>query len=94
MSGNINQEKRMAALVAIIEATTAGSSTGKDYNAVWNVFFDDEGISDGTFNERLLEWINDKLMTSHTNVNDAMQAYAESEGAADWDSLDTVTAII
>ena len=84
----------MSAVVAIIEATSAGSSTDKDYNAVWHKFFDDEGIDAGTYNERLLSWINTKLSASHTNVHAAMQAYAESEGASDWDSLDTVTAIV
>lgn len=89
-----NQEARFSALVAIIEANNAGSSVNKSYNSVWHVFFDDEGIDPGSFNERMLAWCNAKLGASYTDVKDAMQAYAESEGAYDWDSLDTVTAIV
>ena len=45
----------------------------------------------GTYNERLLSYINTKLSTSHTNLNDAMQALAANQSADNFSSMGTFT---
>jgi len=67
------------------------TSTAYDYNGDWHALFDLDGIGSGDFNGRLLAWINQKLVATHTNVNDAMQAFAEAKGAVNWSSLGTFT---
>ena len=66
--------------------------TGKalDYNGDWHALFDMAEIPAGTFNERLLLWINGELEVSHTSLPSAMQAFAESRGAYNWSSLTTI----
>ena len=49
------------------------------YEGLWHAY--------GTFNERMLVWINAVLAASHTNVSGAMQAFAADRGAYNWDSL-------
>ena len=69
----------------------AATSTTLDYNGDWHALFDADGIAAGDFNGRLLAWINGKLLASHTNVNEAMQAYAVSKGATNWSSMGEFT---
>ena len=45
----------------------------------------------GTYNERLLSYINTKLSASHTNLNDAMQALAADQSADNFSSMGTFT---
>jgi hypothetical protein len=70
------------------------TSTTENYNGDFNQLFDDTATvqAAGTFNERLLSYINVKLSASHTNINDAMQAFADNESRNDWDSMETFTA--
>jgi hypothetical protein len=62
-----------------------------NYNEDLLRLFDAEGIPEGTFNERQLRWINARLAATYTNINEAMQAFAESKGAANWSSLGTLS---
>lgn len=58
------------------------------YEAAFMAYWDSLGtVSAGTFNERMLDWINDVLAVSHNNLPSAMQAYAVSKSAYNWDSL-------
>lgn len=68
---------------------TVRSETGTelDYNGDWHALFDNAGIAAGNFNERMLAWINQTLGASYTSVPAAMQAFAEDQGVANWDSL-------
>lgn len=79
-----NQEGRQAA---------CRDSTGKalDYTGDWHALFDAKGIDAGTHNERLLLWINGQLSSTYASVQDAMQAYAESQGFINWSSMNTFT---
>lgn len=64
--------------------------TRTNYNEELLRLFDAEGVPAGTFNERQLRFINARLSASYTNINQAMQAFAESKGAYNWSSLGTL----
>jgi len=68
----------------------SGFATATNYNEDLQRLFDADGIAAGTFNERQLLWINARLTATYTSLNEAMQAYAESKGAANWSSLGTL----
>lgn len=64
--------------------------TATNYNEDLLRLFDAEGVPAGTFNERQLRFINARLTASYTNLNEAMQAFAESKAAFNWSSLGTL----
>lgn len=70
----------------------AVSGTTGTYEGDWLALFDAAGIAGGTFNERLLGWINLKLSTAYAEVNGAMQALAASLSAANFSSIGTFNA--
>lgn len=71
----------------------SGSTDGLAYNGDWHALWDAETIDAGTFNERMLAWLNVELSPAvYTNVAEAMQAYAESLGFANWPSMDAIGA--
>ncbi len=67
------------------------TSTTWTHEGDWNALFTAAGIAAGTFNERLLLWINARLTASHTNLPAAMAAMAAAEGAANFGSIGTFT---
>ena len=67
---------------------TRTSTTGT-LNEDWHALFDLDGIAAGTFNERLLAWLEAKLAATYDNLPRAKQEYAEAEGFSNWDSIDT-----
>lgn len=69
----------------------ASTGTAYHYEGDWIALFDAAGIASGFFNERLLAWINVQLSTAYTNVNDAMRAFAVSQGVTTWNELGTFT---
>ena len=74
---------------ASIRAVTGTTYT---YEGDWLALFDVDGIDPGTFNERLLMWINDRLSTSYTEINGAMAAFALAEGADSFQAIGTFSA--
>lgn len=75
-----NQSAKQASLRA---------ATGKEltYEGDFHAYWDSVSVPTGPFNGRLLQWINTILSASYTEVNGAMQAYAESRGAPNWEGL-------
>lgn len=65
----------------------SGFATATNYNEDLLRLFDAESVPEGTFNERQLRFINARMGASYTNLNEAMQAFAESYGAYNWSSL-------
>jgi hypothetical protein len=65
----------------------SGWTTETNYNEDFLRLFDAQGVPAGTFNERQLRWINARMGASYTNLNDAMQAYATSQGADNWSAM-------
>lgn len=70
----------------------------RDWNGDWMELFDQESVLplDGTFNGRMLEWLNTELVTDgdteapYADLPGAMQAYAERTGAYNWSSMTTL----
>lgn len=73
---------------AAIRASTGTTGT---YTEDWHALWDDAAVAAGTFNERMLAWINTTLSASYTNINAAMQAYAVDQGFDNWISMNTIT---
>lgn len=65
----------------------SGFATETNYNEDLLRLFDAQSIPAGTFNERQLRWINAVMVASYTNLDEAMQAYATSQGAYNWSAL-------
>lgn len=72
------------------QAIRDATGTELDYNGDWSALFDADGIPAGDWNGRLLAWLNGKLGTSHGGLPGAMQAFAEDQGAPNWNSLATL----
>lgn len=70
----------------------AVTGTAWTYEGDWHALFTLAGVAVGTFDERMLAWINLKLSAAYINVNDAMQALATANGATNFSSLGTFTA--
>ena len=73
-------------------AIRASTGTTLDYNGDWSALFDLDAVAAGDWNGRLLGWINQRLVADYADVPAAMQAFAEANSVANWDSLGTFTA--
>jgi hypothetical protein len=61
---------------------------GYGYEAAFMAYWDSLGtVAAGTFNERMLRWINIVLSATHNNLPSAMQAYAVNKSAFNWNAL-------
>ena len=73
--------------------TRHAQAGNRDWNGDWMELFDREAIPGGTFNERMLRWINVQLSpVVHTSVPGAMQAYATFRSAYNWSSMTSIAA--
>jgi hypothetical protein len=81
----VNQSDRQASVRTI-------TSTELSYEGDFHALFDAAAIPSGTFNERLLAWINQKLVASYTNIDSAKAALAVANGSNTWDQLGTFDA--
>lgn len=82
-----NQGLRQASVRAITE-------TESTYEGDFHALFDMAEISAGTFNGRLLSWINLMLDESYTEINSAMSAFAIANNVSSWNELGTFDASI
>lgn len=67
----------------------AVTSTTLTYEGDFHALFDAHSIAEGTFNGRLLDWINYKLTETFDNLPEAMQALAEENSATNFSSMGT-----
>lgn len=72
------------------QAVRDSTGTAHSYQGDWHALFDADGIAAGSWNERLLAWINTTLVASYTNINDAMHAFAIDQGFNNWSSMNTL----
>ena len=79
----VNQSLKHASLLTKLGAGYEAYGYGPAFLAYWASL----GITTGTFNERMLSWINSALSASYANLPQAMQAYAVAKSANNWDSL-------
>ena len=82
-----NQSARHAAVNAIL------GISGGTYEGSFGAMFDADSIPAGTFNGRLLAWLNEYLGVTHTTLSGAQHAFALANGAADWNGLATWDAL-
>lgn len=80
-----NQSDKQASVRAI-------TSTASTYEGDWHALFTARGIAAGTFEGRLLGWINSKLAASYTELNSAKAALAVANSYTDWNSMGTFDA--
>ncbi len=69
----------------------SGSTKELEFSGDWHAVFDFDSIPAGTFNERLLNWINFRLTQSYTSLLRAMQEYAASKSVTRWSDITNVT---
>lgn len=67
------------------------TGTALDYNGDWLALMAADGITTGSFNERLLAWINATLGASYTNLPEAQQAFAVDQGYTSWTNMGALT---
>jgi len=67
------------------------TSTTGTYNEDWLALFTARSIPAGSFNERLLAYINGELSTSYTDINLALQAFAVDQDDNNFSSMGTFT---
>jgi hypothetical protein len=67
------------------------SSTASNYDQDWLAMMAVHGVTTGTYNERLLAWINSRLAANYTNLPAAQQAYAVAKSANKWTDMGTFT---
>ena len=67
------------------------TSTTGTYNDDWLALFTARSIPAGSFNERLLAYINGELSTSYTDINLALQAFAVDQDDDNFSSMGTFT---
>ena len=71
-------------IIGSLEAVT-GSSLG--WNGDWMKYWDLLAVPTGTWDERMLKWINTILGTTYDEINGAMTAYAISRGATRFEAM-------
>ena len=79
-----NSEARQTSIRAV-------TSTTGTYNEDWLALFTARSIGAGSYNERLLAYINNKLSTSYTDINVALLALAVNQGDDNFSSIGTFT---
>ena len=67
------------------------TSTTGTFNEDWLALFTARSIPAGSFNERLLAYINGELSTSYTDINLALQAFAVDQDDDNFSSMGTFT---
>jgi hypothetical protein len=72
-------------------ALRASTGTTWTYEGDWLARFNALGTPAGTYNERMLSYINTKLGTSYTEINGAMRALAENQSGKEFQGLGTFT---
>lgn len=77
-----NQEGVHAAVQAV-------TGTSASYLSDWHALFDDDSITVGSWNSRMIAWVNQTLGTSYASLNDAMNAFAIDQGFASWQDMNT-----
>ena len=79
-----NSEAKLASVRGV-------TSTTGTYNEDWLALFTARSIPAGSFNERLLAYINGELSTSYTDINLALQAFAVDQDDDNFSSMGTFT---
>lgn len=71
----------------ILAAIQAITGTARGWNGDWHALFDMDGIPDGSWNGRMLAWINGRLGTTYTSLPAAQMAFAIDQGFSCWNAM-------
>lgn len=88
-AADLAPQSTQSARQASVRAVTGTALT---YEGDWHALFDANLIAAGPFDQRLLAYLNAKLVASYTNLPQAQQAFAVANSATNWASLGTFTA--
>lgn len=72
-------------------AVRAQTGTSGTYLEDWHALFTAGGIAAGPWNSRMIAWINGQLSSTYSNLNEAMHAFAVSQGFNGWTDMNTFT---
>lgn len=75
----------------IQQSVRASTGTSFNYEEDWIALWDAAVIAEGAFNERMTAWINARLVSSYTDINDAMKAFAANQGFDSWGEMGVIT---
>lgn len=81
-----NQEGKQTSFRAI-------SSTTGGFNEDAMAAMIAEGATGTTYNELMISWLQTRLGSSETNINNLKQEFAAAEGFNNWDSVNTFSAL-
>jgi len=79
-----NQGQKQASFRAI-------SGKALDFNGDFIAAAEAEGITGGTYNEIMIKWLQFRLSSSETNLPALQQAFADSLGVYNWNSITTIS---
>lgn len=72
------------------ESVRGETGTAGTYLEDWHALFTSAGIASGTWNERMIAWVNQTLSASYTSLNDAMNAFAIDQGFSGWTDMNAI----
>lgn len=78
-----NQEGKHASFRAI-------SGTSGDYNSDWLAAAIAQGATSTNLNEAIIEWLQIRIPSSNSNINELLQEYAEALGFDSWDDVNEI----
>lgn len=71
-------------------AIRASTSTAHPVNGDWLALFAAGAITTGSFNERMLAWLNAQLGASHTSLPAAQRAFAVARSVEKWQDVTAI----
>jgi len=82
-----NQEGKHASFRSI-------SGTSGSYNSDWLAAAITLGVTSTNFNEAIIEWLQIRIPSTNTNINELLQEYAEALGFNSWDDVNEIPGIL
>ncbi len=77
----MSNQSTLQAAIRVVTGTT------HTLNGDWLALFAAAGFTTGSFNERMLAYLNNALGASHTSLPAAQQAYAVAKGVYNWNAV-------
>ena len=78
-----NQEGRHESFRAI-------SGTSGNYNSDWLAAINADGITTSNINSAIIEWLQQRIPSTKTNINELQQEYAKSIGFNSWNDINMI----
>lgn len=75
----------------VADAVKAITGTSRGYNGDWHALFTARSIPSGTYNERMLKFLNQVMATNYASLPQAQHVYAVRLGFNNWSSMTTMS---